>query len=110
MVSQITADLTVCLNVGLTYIKENIKGRVTDPLWGETTGDPHGFPPQRASNTARFPFDDVIMSSDNGLAPNRRQAILWRNDRLVGWRIYALLGSNMLTIWAQVLYMHLIRP
>ena len=27
--------------------------------------------------------------SDYGLAPNRRQAIIWTNERLVYWRIYA---------------------
>ena len=28
-----------------------------------------------------------IIGSDNGLAPNRRQAIIWTNDGLVYWRI-----------------------
>ena len=32
--------------------------------------------------------------SDNGLAPNRRQAIIWTNDDIVFWRIYASLGLN----------------
>ena len=35
--------------------------------------------------------------SDNGLAPTRRQAIIWTNDVLVSWRIYASLGLNVLT-------------
>ena len=35
--------------------------------------------------------------SDNGLAPTRRQSIIWTNDGLVYWRIYASLGLNDLT-------------
>ena len=30
------------------------------------------------------------IDSDNGLAPNRRQAIIWINDGISNWRIYAL--------------------
>ena len=30
--------------------------------------------------------------SDNGLAPNRRQAIIWTNADSIHWRIYAALG------------------
>ena len=40
----------------------------------------------------------VIIGSDNGLAPNRRQAIIWTNDDLVHWRIHASLGLNELLI------------
>ena len=36
------------------------------------------------------------MGSDNGLAPTRRQAIIWTNGGLVYWRIYASLGLNEL--------------
>ena len=32
------------------------------------------------------------IDSDNGLAPNRRQAIIWNNDGLGHWCIYASLG------------------
>ena len=32
--------------------------------------------------------------SDNGLAPNRWQAIIWTKDGIVNWRIYASLGLN----------------
>ena len=39
----------------------------------------------------------VIIGSDNGLAPKRRQAIIWTIDGLVYWRIYASLGLNELT-------------
>ena len=35
--------------------------------------------------------------SDNGLAPSRRQAIIWINDGSVYRRIYASLGLNELT-------------
>ena len=31
----------------------------------------------------------IIIGSDNGLAPNRRQAIIWTNDSLVNWHICA---------------------
>ena len=37
--------------------------------------------------------------SDNGLAPNRRQAIIWSNDGLISRRIYASLGLNELMHW-----------
>ena len=34
--------------------------------------------------------------SDNGLMPVRQQAIIWINDALVHWRIYASLSLNVL--------------
>ena len=37
------------------------------------------------------------IGSDNGLAPTRRQAIIWANDDPVQRRIYASLGLNELT-------------
>ena len=47
---------------------------------------------------------------DNGLAPNRRQAIIWTNAGLIHWRIYAALGGDELRImgltpscWASLL-------
>ena len=36
------------------------------------------------------------IGSDNGLAPSRRQAIIWINGSIVYWRIYASLGLNEL--------------
>ena len=39
---------------------------------------------------------DSSIGSDNGLAPNRRQAIIWTNGDLDYWRIYASLGLNEL--------------
>ena len=36
------------------------------------------------------------ISSRNGLAPNRRQAIIWTNNGQVYWRRYASLGYNEL--------------
>ena len=36
------------------------------------------------------------IGSDNGLAPNRRQAIIWTNDGLDQWRIYALISLHEL--------------
>ena len=38
------------------------------------------------------------IGSDNGLAPSRRQAIIWTNDGLVYWHIYASLYLNQLKI------------
>ena len=38
------------------------------------------------------------IGSDNGLAPIRRQAIIWTNGGLVYWHIYASLGLNELSI------------
>ena len=34
---------------------------------------------------------------DNGLAPNRWQAIIWTNADPINWRIYATLGGDELT-------------
>ena len=31
---------------------------------------------------------------DNGLAPNRRQAIIWTNADLMPWRVYAAPGED----------------
>ena len=39
---------------------------------------------------------------DNGLTPNRRQAIIWNNDCLAWWCIYASLGLDRL----RFLHMH----
>ena len=33
------------------------------------------------------------IGSDNGLVPNRRQAIIWINADQIHWRIYAALGE-----------------
>ena len=40
--------------------------------------------------------------SDNGLAPARRQAIIWTNDGLGWWRIYASLDLNVLSLGLEV--------
>ena len=37
-----------------------------------------------------------IICSDNGLAPIRQQAIIWTNDGLFYWRIYATFDLNEL--------------
>ena len=36
------------------------------------------------------------IGSDNGLVPNRQQAIIWTDDGLGWWRIYVPLGLNEL--------------
>ena len=43
--------------------------------------------------------NNPVLGSDNGLAPNRRQAIIWTNDGVVWWRIYAFIGLNELDNW-----------
>ena len=43
----------------------------------------------------------VIIGSDNGLAPNRRQAIIWTNEGPVYWRMYASLDHNLLRGWVE---------
>ena len=45
-------------------------------------------------NRPNWQYNSV--GSDNDLAPTRRQAIIWTNDGLVCWRIYASLGLNKL--------------
>ena len=40
----------------------------------------------------------VSVDLDNGLAPNRRQAIIWTSDDLVYWRIYSSLGISVSVI------------
>ena len=49
------------------------------------------------------------IGSDDGLAPNRRQAIIWNNAGLVYWRIYVSLDLNELnhcplgtSVWFQM--------
>ena len=39
----------------------------------------------------------VIIGLDNGLASNRRQAIIWTNDGIVYWHMYVSLGLTELT-------------
>ena len=39
---------------------------------------------------------EIIIGLDNGLAPNRRQAIIWPNDDPVQWHIYAALAGDEL--------------
>ena len=38
------------------------------------------------------------IGSDNGLAPARRQAIIWTNVGMFYWHIYVSLGLNELTV------------
>ena len=53
---------------------------------------------RRKTITSPDPSDtgDIIsqIGSGNGLAPNRRQAIIWTNADLIHWRIYAALGGG----------------
>ena len=36
----------------------------------------------------------INIGSDNGLVPNRRQAIIWTNANPIHWLIYAALGGD----------------
>ena len=47
------------------------------------------------------------IGSDNGLAANRRQTIIWNNDGSVYWRMYASLGFNDLISFGDKLHFHL---
>ena len=40
------------------------------------------------------------IGSDNGLAPNRQQVIIWANVGMLYWCIYASLGLNELSIYS----------
>ena len=42
----------------------------------------------------------VSIGSDNGLVPNRQQAIIWTNDGPVYWYVYESLGLDELTLSA----------
>ena len=42
------------------------------------------------------PIHNNLDYLDNGLAPNRRQAIIWTNADPIHWRIYAALGGDEL--------------
>ena len=46
----------------------------------------------------------VSIGSDNGLAPNRRQAITWTNDDPVHWRMYAPPGLSGLMWTFRILF------
>ena len=45
-------------------------------------------------------FKWTITGSDNGLVPNMRRAIIWRNDALAYWRLYATLDLGELNFLA----------
>ena len=55
--------------------------------------------PQICSQGSNWQYASI--GSDNGLAPNRRQAIIWTNAGLVHWCIYVSLGFNELTTWCK---------
>ena len=45
------------------------------------------------------PWDLIgSIGSDNGLAPNRRQAIFWNSVGVFYWRIYTSLGLDELSV------------
>ena len=43
---------------------------------------------------SNWQYDSI--GSDNGMAPNRRHAIIWSNVGMLYWRIYASLSPNEL--------------
>ena len=46
----------------------------------------------------------LTISLDNGMVPNRRQAIIWANADPIPWRIYAAPGEDefTVTLWTTV--------
>ena len=50
----------------------------------------------------RSNYQYFSIGAENGLAPNRRQAIIWTNDDPVQRRIYASLGLNELNMEMQM--------
>ena len=62
------------------------------------------------SHWSHLQYDSI--GADNGLALNRRQAIIWTNDGQVYWRIYASLCLNELNekYWLdQIIILHMPR-
>ena len=47
------------------------------------------------SNGFKWQYSNIV--ADNGLVSIRREAIIWTNDGLVYWRIYAVLGLSELS-------------
>ena len=43
-------------------------------------------------------MDKNSISLENGLAPNKRKAIIWTNAEPTHWRIYAALGGDALNL------------
>ena len=54
----------------------------------------------------RVPLTTCIIGSDNGLPPNRRQAVIWSNDGRVYWCIYTSLSLANLNISVSQLLLH----
>ena len=75
-------------------------------VWGFHRGpvnSPHNWPVTRKM----FPFDGVIMAWDIGLAPNRRQTIIWTNADQVHRRIHAQYGDVIMgAIASQITNLH----
>ena len=70
--------------------RKTSKHRVTGLCAGNSPGpvtSPHKGPVTRKM----FPFDDVIML----MVLNRWQVIIWNNDVLIYWRLYASLGLSV---------------
>ena len=63
--------------------------------WGLLVGVSANYPTKAV---ALLLGESKAYGLDNGLAPNRRQAIIWTNDDPVQRRIYALLDLNELTL------------
>ena len=48
--------------------------------------------------------NENIIGSGNGLVPNRQQAIIWTNNDLVHWGLYASIGLSELSWWSPLIY------
>ena len=56
------------------------------------------IPTMRQKDKKVFNYQYTSIDPDNGLVSIRRQAIIWNNDVLVYWRIYASFGLNILEV------------
>ena len=94
MAAQITSLTGVYSTVYSDANQRNIKVPRHWPLCGEITGTGE-FPAQRASYAENV---SIWWRHHDGLAPNRRQTIIWTNADPVHWHIYAALGEDELTV------------
>ena len=61
---------------------------------------------QKCLNKLTHPPQYPSIGSDNGLAPNKQQAIIWTNAAPIHWRIYAALDGDELIIMEWIKKIH----
>ena len=80
-------------NIFVNNPDSKVRGANMGPIWGrQDPGGPHVGPMNVVI------WEEPSIGLDNGLAPNRRQAIIWNNANPIHWRIYAALGGDELTL------------